>query len=67
MDNQEQQEQKQEEQEKYLLLFSDDTNRLNTLVNNRLNSGYVLYGYPFRSEGYRYQAVILKSFKDKEN
>ena len=52
MDNQENQETKPETP-KYLLLFSDDTDTLNNKVNNKLNSGYVLYGFPFRSEGYR--------------
>lgn len=44
---------------KYILEFASDVNKLNEKINEHLNNGYILYGFPFRSDSYRYQAVIL--------
>jgi len=43
----------------YLLLNSDSAEKLSEKVNLFLSKGYVLYGFPFRADGFRYQAVIL--------
>lgn len=42
----------------YKLLRHSDLSPFNTLVNEHLSDGYILYGEPFVSNNYIYQAVI---------